>query len=169
MSLSFDNGTGAFTVPAGGATKAFPVRDMVWATDWRVKQNQPSEILLTAARASVDRPAEIRVAVSAVKDVYDKSDIDPSHRSPYRRGLTILSQFRNVFTLTDSANPLSSVYLPVSAHLVIRIPILEQITSDVVKDAIIANVVGALFESTSVNGDRISDLMHGVLAPRPLQ
>lgn len=139
-----------------------------FAADFRKKSEQSGkEIVLTNITSPVDRPEKIRIAYSDVSNVYGGTDIEPSVASPTKRGVSILAQITNVISVTDSVDPDYRVDLPVSYHLVIKVPVNENLTSSDLMTGI-GRLLSALFETGDESTDRIDALLRGSLAPSDL-
>jgi hypothetical protein len=135
-----------------------------FSTDFRVKQDQPNETKLVNTTSPIDRPEQIRIAYSEVSDVYNNTSIDPSVYAASRKGVQILAQLSDVYSLTDSVDASYRVDLPVSAHIVIRIPACEHISSSDVL-ALVGRLNGCLYDNQVVNADRLQAMLRGALKP----
>jgi hypothetical protein len=134
-----------------------------------VKQNDSGkEVVLTAVAAPLDAPTKIRYAYSEVANIYAGSGIDPSFYSPSKRGMSILVQLTHTVRVTDSEDPSYQVDLPVSAHLVIKVPNHAYFGDSDVMDSIVSGLLSCLYKDSSdevtPSGEPIiTDLLRGSL------
>lgn len=138
-----------------------------FASDFRTKENGVNEVKLVNTTSPIDRPETLRFAYSEIKDVYKNTDIDASVMAPSHKGVQILAQLNDVYTLTDDADASYRVDLPVSAHVVIKIPACEYITSSDVL-GLVDRLNGSLFDSQTMDSNRLQALLRGVLEPSEL-
>lgn len=141
--------------------------DLSYAADFRVKSDEPGESILVNLTSPLDRTETVRFGYSEVKDVYKNTTIDASVMAPSRKGVQILVQVNDIYSLTDSADASYRVDLPVSAHLVVKIPACEYITPDMVQ-ALAARAVSTLYDTGAVTTVKISQLLKGSLVPTGL-
>lgn len=156
------------TAIAGNPTLNFTRGPLNFQTDFRVKSNQPGkEVILTNITSPPDRPERIRLGFTEVANVYSGTSVDPSLFAPSKRGVQILCQLTEVISVTDSVDPTYRVYLPVSYHLVIKVPTSENIaSSDVV--AGIGRLLSGLYDTGVVTTTRLDSILRGALVPSGL-
>lgn len=145
----------------------FPRGLVNFGADWKVKENEPNQAVLTNLTSPISYPERFRLGISDVTDVYKGAGIDPGLYSPTRRGVSLLSQLTEVWTVTDSTDATYNVALPVSAHLVIKLPNNENITPAMVQ-TLIGRLVSGLYETGSLDTKRMSALLRGSLVPSDL-
>jgi len=135
-----------------------------YAANFAVKSDSPGEARIVNTTTPIDRPETLRFAYSEIKDVYANTSIDTSAYASSRKGVQVLVQLTDVYALTDDTDASYRVDLPVSAHLVIKLPANENISSaDVL--GLANRLVGGLYDNQVVNSDRISALLRGSLLP----
>lgn len=143
-----------------------PTHKMDWSSNWAVKKDAGSELVLANKVATYGYPNNIRIAVSDVADVYKGTSIDKSLYLPNRAGVSILSQATQVWTLTDSADTSYLAALPISAHLVLKLPQSEFITAGDVLSTVIGQLAGSLNDAgTGFTSARLAALMRGIKTP----
>lgn len=159
MARIINNGTPATTPHTG----SWPVAIVPLSGDYRVKTQTPSEIVWTNIKSPLDRPETIRQGFSLVNDIYKGTDIAVAARAASSKGVSILSQVTQVWSVTDSTVPDLLVDLPVSAHLVIKVPASGDIASaDLV--ALIQKLVGSLYsETVAMDTTKLDALLRGSL------
>lgn len=155
------------TAVSGVTSLALPVAVLNWKADWRVKENEPSEVILTNLSSPVDRPERFRVGMSDIKDIYRNSGIDATLFAPSRRGVSVLCQLVDTWSITDDSDSSYEVALPVEAHVVLKLPANELITADMIK-AFLGRMCSGLFETGSIASDRIKAIVRGSLLPTDL-
>lgn len=151
--------------PISGVTSlTLPMSVVNFGKDFRVKSDEPGEAILTNLTSPIDRPEKFRFAMSDIKDIYKNSGIDANLYSPSRRGVSVLVQLTDTYTVSDSTDTKYDVALPMEAHLVIKVPSNELITSQMIQD-FVGRLTNGLFESGAVNTNRIKSLFRGSLIP----
>jgi len=153
---------------SGVTTLTFPRAILNFDKDFRVKSNNNGkEIVLTNITSPVDRPENIRIAYSDVANIYSGTGIEPSVTSPTKRGVSILSQVTDVVSVRDDADADYRLDLPISCHLVIKVPASEFITAAQVKIAV-GRLLSSLFDSGSITDSRLEAILRGSLVPTEL-
>lgn len=149
---------------SGVPSLTLPIGLVNYGADFRVKSNEPGEVVITNLTSPTDRPERFRFAMSDIKDIYRNTGIDPSLYSPSKRGISILGQLTDVWTVVDSADPSYDVALPMEAHIVMKIPASEYLTADMVL-AFLGRTVNSLLETGVNNSNRLKALLRGSLLP----
>lgn len=151
--------------PISGVTELSFDRGLLnYKSDFRATTETPGEVILTNITSPIDRPENMRVAYSLLQDVYKGSGIDPKVQSPLRRGVSLLVQLTEVATVTDTVDLTYRVDLPISAHLVLKIPANADLT-DAHVQTVVGRLVSGLYETGSLSTDRIKALLRGSLEP----
>lgn len=155
--------------PIDGVTSLTFDRGLLnFSKDFRVKSNNAGkEVVLTNITSPVDRPEKIRVGYSDVTNIYSGTGVEPSVLAPTKRGTQILAQVTEVISVTDDADPDYRVDLPVSYHLVIKVPASEHITATEVNTGI-GRLLSCLFDSGSTSTSRLEAILRGALVPSEL-
>lgn len=135
--------------------------------DFRMKSNNAGEVVLTNLTSPVDRPEKIRLGYSEVANIYTNTNIDPSVYAPTKQGISVVCQVSEVFSVTDSVDADYRVDLPVSAHLVLKLPSSEFITADMVQ-TMLGRMISGMYETGSLNTSRIAAILRGSLLPSDL-
>lgn len=151
-----------------------------YTADWRETKRQATEVTLTSLTSPVSAPWTMRFARSRIANVYKDTGIDPTRYAANRRGISVLAQVNGIVTATD-ATIRSVSDMPVSAHLVLRVP--EGWPADAVGPGenpsavtaadmaveMVLNLLGALYEeSDATMQNRLSALIRGALLPAAL-
>lgn len=163
--MSIIKSTGVVDTAMSGVTA--PTLDIPllnFNADFRVKTESTKETILVNTSSPLDQLETVRFGYSEIANIYSKSGLNSDQISGTVKGLNVLAQVNNVLKVTDSANAAFSQYLPISAHLVLKVPQSGYITPDVVQ-ALIARLVATLYENGVSN---LSALTKGVLTPKSL-
>lgn len=152
----------------GVAALTFPRAVLNIKQDFRVKSNNNGkEVVLTNITSPIDRPENIRLAYSEVANIYNGTGIEPSVASPTKKGVSVLTQVTDTITVTDTADADFRIDLPLSAHLVIKAPASEYITSEQVQ-AVIGRLLSCLFDTGVTSTSRLEAILRGSLEPTEL-
>lgn len=136
--------------------------------DFRVKSNNNGkEVVMTNITSPIDRPENIRLAYTDVANVYNGTGVEPSAFAPSKRGVSVLAQLTDVLSVTDSADSAYRVDLPISCHLVVKVPASEFITASEVQIAI-GRLLSGLFDTGSTSGARLDAILRGSLVSSEL-
>lgn len=151
--------------PIAGVTSLDLPRGLVnFGADFRSVSSVPGEVVLTNITCPTDRPENFRVGYTSVKDVYSGSAIDQSVYAPSRKGISVVVQLTDTYSVTDSVDAEFRVDLPVSSHLVIKVPSSEYLTSEMVL-AQVGRLMSGIFETGSETSDRLKAILRGSLTP----
>lgn len=167
MALTKSNGY-TDTPIEGVSSLTFPRAILNFGKDFRVKANTAGkEVVLTNITSPIDRPEKIRIAYSDIANIYSGTGVDASVSAPTKRGVSLLAQVTDVISVTDAANPDYRVDLPVSYHLVIKVPSSELLTTDDIK-AGIGRLLSSLFDAGVTSNTRLEAILRGSLVPSEL-
>lgn len=156
------------TAITGNPVLTFPRGNVNFQADFRVKSNNAGkEVVLTNISSPADRPEKIRIAVTELPNVYSGSGVEDKVTAPTKRGVSILAQVTEVISVTDSVDPNYRVDLPVSYHLVIKVPSSEHITSAEVTTGL-GRLLSGLFDTGATSSSRLEAILRGSLVPQGL-
>jgi len=156
--------SGVFADPFDAGSDMFSPRHPV-AGSWRYTAEQPGEAILGCVDDSRDMPTSIRYGITPITDIFKGTSLSPV-QDQVKTGTSVLVQVTQSWKVTDGAvNDPALYYLPVSAHLVLRLP-----TDALVTEARVALLLGELIGSmgcTIADGEAFEDairpLLHGVV------
>lgn len=153
----------------GVSSLTFPRAILNFNKDFRVKTsaNNGSEVVLTNLTCPVDRPEKIRLAYTEIANVYSGTGIEPSVLAPTKKGVSLLAQVTDVLSVTDDADADYRVDLPISAHLVIKVPQSQHVNAAVVQE-VIGRLLSSLFDSGVSTTSRLEAILRGSLIPTEL-
>lgn len=159
---------GYVDTPIQGVTSLKLDRGLLnFKADWRIKSDTPGEMVLANLSSPVDRPERLRIAQSDVANIYQGTDIDPSVYAPSRRGTSILCQLTETFSVTDTVDADYRVDLPVSVHLVIKVPNNENLSAAMIQTTV-GRLVSGIYDTGSEATTRIAAILRGSLKPSDL-
>lgn len=152
--------------PISGVTSlTFPRAILNFSKDFRVKSNNGGkEILLTNLTAPIDRPENIRLAYTDISNIYNGTGVEPSVAAPTKRGVSILAQVTDVLSVSDTADADFRIDLPISAHLVLKVPSSQYINATEVQ-IVLGRLLSSLFDSGSTTSSRLEAILRGSLVP----
>jgi hypothetical protein len=151
------------TAIAGNPVLTFSRGSLNFTSDFRVKSEKPGEeVVLTNITSPADRPEKLRIAYSDVANVYNGTGIEPSVTAPTKRGVSVLCQLTEVISVTDDTAPEYRIDLPVSYHLVIKVPASEQITSADIQTGL-GRLLSGLFDTGKNDLTRLNAILRGSL------
>lgn len=135
MALALSTGTAQVTTGAA-------LTPLFRPTSYFCSRDVPGEAIFTNKSATLNQPNTIRFAVQTIADMFKGTEV-PVGASQVRSGLSMLAQVNEVWKVDDAADALASIYYPASAHIVIRVPNEELVTSTVVAD-LVRRLLGAV-------------------------
>lgn len=138
-----------------------------YGADFRTKQNDPQEAVVVNMTSPLSFPEKFRFGRTEIANVYKGTGIDPAFYPPSRQGLQLLVQLSDTWTVTDSTDPTYQIALPVSAHMIIKVPNSEFISAADV-EGLVGRLVSGLYETGSETTERLSALMRGSLLPKDI-
>lgn len=155
--------------PIGGATDVNKKLDKVnFEKDFVVKADDASEGIITNLTSPVSFPEKVRYGFTVNPNIYKGTGIDPAFYPPSRQGVSLLTGLQEVWTVEDDADPKFKIALPVSAHVVVKVPNNEYVTTaDVEK--LIVRLFTMLYAQNSGTLDRLTALLRGSLIPQDMR
>lgn len=153
------------TAISGVSSLTFPRGLVNFGKDFRVKSNNGGkEVIMTNITCPIDRPENIRISYSETANIYAGTGIDQSVFAPTKRGVNVLAQVTDVYSVTDSTDAEYRIDLPLSAHLVIKVPASEYVTSEQVQ-TLVGRLLSGLFDTGSTSGARLEAILRGSVVP----
>lgn len=125
--------------------KNIAIPDLSFTTDFAVTKDVADEVILTNRTSPIDQPETIRFGYQNVANVYANTGIDPSYMSVTRRGVSLVAQVNDILRVscapTEGSCNMNVVDLPLSAHVVVKVPLSQYVTADVAMAAVKHKVV----------------------------
>lgn len=147
--------------------KSVNIPDLDYNKDFAVTKDESDTVVITNVTSPIDQPETIRWSYQNVNDVYRNTGIDPSMTATTKRGVSIVGQVNDVMRVTtdeESGCCGVSYDLPLEAHVVIKVPLNQNVTSDVAL-ALVKRAFATLFSTGSVTSQRIGQLLRDALKP----
>lgn len=155
--------------PISGVTSLAFARGLVnYGANFRKKSDTPNEVVLTNLTSPVDRPERFRLSSSDVANVYTGTDIDVSVYAPSKKGVSVLCQLSEVISVTDDTDASYRVDLPISAHIVLKVPASEFLTSAMIQ-TFLGRLVSGVYDTGSLTTSRLDAILRGSLSPGDLK
>lgn len=162
-------GTNSTDTPQTGVSDVkLTIPALNYSADFRVMVDRPEEAVITNITSPLDEPERFRFAHQSVADVYKGSGVDPTLYYATRKGTQILCQLTEVLPVTDSENPLYRAVLPLSCHLVIKVPNNDLMSAEVVTSYIERMLAGLYEVQAGSQTSRLRSLLRGALLPTVL-
>lgn len=156
------------TAISGVTSLEFPRAILNFEQDFRVKSNNSGkEVVITNITSPIDRPENIRIAYTDIANVYSGTGVEPSILAPSKRGVSILAQVTDVLSVTDTTDADYRIDLPISAHMVIKVPSNDNITAAVVQ-TLVGRLLSSLFDQGVTTTSRLDAILRGSLVPSEL-
>jgi hypothetical protein len=152
------------TAIAGNPVLNFLRASLNFAANFKVKSNTGKEVVLVNTSSPLGSVEKIRISYSDVANVYSGTGIDASIMAPTKQGVSLLAQVTDVITVTDDTNADYRIDLPISCHMVIKIPASEHITATDVQ-ARIGRLMSCFYDTGLVTTARLEGLLRGSLVP----
>lgn len=152
------------TAVSGVTAPTITTKVLNFESDFRVKSESAKEVVLVNTTTPLDQNETIRFGFSEIADIYAKSGINSDLVVGSKKGINLLSQLTEIVKVTDSANSAFTQYLPISAHLVIKVPQSSYIDSALVQD-LITRLISTLYQN---GASLVPALAKGVLTPKGL-
>lgn len=154
----------ADTAISGVPSLNLPLAVLNLPVDFVTKTRSNKEVVLANLTSPLGAVETIRFAVNDVANIYSGTQIQPTMWATSKHGVSILAQLNDIFSVTDTVDASFRQDLPVSAHIVLKVPDSELITGDVLK-AIVGRLADVLFDSGGVTSSRLVALARGSLIP----
>lgn len=153
------------TTIVGGSTPTITIAAVNFGADFRVEKESTKEATITNITSPIGLPEKFRYAVSTVPDIYAGTSVDRARYAPSKQGVSVLVQLTDTLSVVDSEDPTYSVALPMSAHLVLKVPSNENISSEMIK-SFIGRMLSGFFDTGSATNDRIQALLRMSMLPK---
>lgn len=133
--------------------------------DFRLKAvSTANEVVMVNTTTSLDEDEQIRMAVSDISDIYKNAGISCDSIISNKQGYSLLVQLTKTVKIVDSTDATYTAHVPISAHMVIKIPKHEAITNAVIMDTV-KRLVSSLYEDGTV---KALALLKGAVSPKGL-
>lgn len=140
-----------------------------FGADWAVVSNGNSKELTIVNKTGLlgVPPEKLRYSISDVANIFNGTPVEPTSFVTNKKGKSLLAQISEVWTVTDTEDTTYHVDLPVSAHIVLKVPMSEFVTAARL-EVLIGRLVSGLYETGLETTTRFDSLIRGSLAPSDL-
>lgn len=152
------------TAPAGGATKALTRPNLNYSVNFAKNEDSDRKAVITNRTSPIDQQETFRFQLTDVSNIYTGTSVDPSVFATSKAGVSVVSQVNDILRVTDSVDPSYQVDLPMSVHMVIKMPKSQFITSANI-ETVVARCVASLYDTDSTGVSRIEALVRGSMLP----
>lgn len=154
------------TIIDGVATEVFNRSNLNFQADFVLhSQSGPGKCILvnkTAPGYGVEE--KIRIESASIQNIYQNTGIEKAFQSPTSAGTSLLVQVVDIVTVTDSVDPNYRIDLPITAHMVVKVPKSEHLTAAMVQ-TLIGRVVAAMYDTGDTSTSRLDGMLRGALSP----
>lgn len=152
------------TAISGVSSLTMPLSVVNFPIDFTPKSRTAKEVILTNLTSPLGAVETVRFAVNDVANVFTGTGVAPTVWTPSKHGVSVLIQLNDIFTVSDSVDATFRQDLPVSGHIVLKVPDHELLTGDVLK-AFLGRLTDCAFNSGVVGSERLAALCRGSLLP----
>lgn len=152
------------TADGGATTKTFTRSNLNHPVDFVPLDKSEMSYKAANKTSPVDQQETLRVQASEIADVYKGTSIDPSAFAPSRKGLSIVAQVNDILRVTETTDATYQVDLPISAHIVVKVPLSANITAANV-ETVLGRALALFYNSNDVTTGRIGNLLRGAMNP----
>lgn len=148
-------------------SKNIAIPDLSYTTDFAVTKDGSDEIILTNRTSPIDQPETIRFGYQNVANVYAGTGIDPSYMSVTKRGVSLVAQVNDILRVTcaeDTTCMPQVIDLPISAHIVVKVPLNQYVNADVAM-SVVNRAISSLYGTGEVTTARLGAMLRHALAP----
>lgn len=150
-------------------TKPINVRNINWTADFSEKDlvgdipKGSSQVdLVDSTGTTMTENISLRIRSKAITDVYSASSLS-CDKLVHKQGRQVNIKIEERFRASNSVSG-ETGDVPLSASLTFTVPTHISITPDAV-EYFVKNAIGALFNTDTVDGTRISEIIRGHLSP----
>lgn len=156
------NTPGSTVLPASFAPKAFEFSN----PNFDLGADEPDYCQIVDTATEITTPRIIETRFDRIQNVYNNTNIAPAYQSGAKAGVRFICKVSDILTLLDDADSTYRVDLPVEAHVVVTLPLCDQITDEVIQQQV-ADAVATLFTSDgTITQSRIAKLVRGLTKPK---
>lgn len=155
MALSLATGSAQTTAGASLTPFYLPI------ASYPVSERKVGETNYKNTSGTIDMPNTIRLASSIVPNMFSKTAVTPADGQELR-GVSMLAQVLETWTVNDAADELPTLYYPASAHLVVKVPSDALVTSTVVADLVRRLLGVVLRDNDDTLATMWNNMLHGI-------
>lgn len=152
------------TAISGVSSLNMPLGILNFPVDFTPKSRTSKIAVLANLTSPLGAVETVRFAVNDIANVFTGTGISPTLWATSKHGMSVLIQLNDIFSVTDTVDSTFRQDLPVSGHIVLKVPDSELITGDVIK-AFLGRLCDCAFNSGVVTSERLAALCRGSLLP----
>lgn len=149
---------------SGVSSLSLPIGVLNFPIDFTPKARTAKEVVLANLTSPLGAVETVRFAVNDVANVYTGTGVAPSYSATSKHGVSVLMQLNDIYSITDSVDATFRQDLPITGHIVLKVPDSELLTGDVLK-AFLGRLVDLAFNSGLTTSERLAALCRGSLLP----
>lgn len=152
--------------PISGVTApSLPLPVINYNSDFRLKNStNKDEVIMVNTNCAINEDEKVRIAVSSINDIFKTSGIVCDSVGETKEGYSLVAQVTRTVTVADDQNPSYTNHLPLSAHIVVKVPKHEAITDTVIL-ALIERACATLYEEGKF---KAISMLKGAINPKGL-
>lgn len=155
----------ADTAIAGVTAPTLTLPVLNYDSDFRLKKsNAANEVVMVNTTTGLDEDEQIRVAFNEIADIYKNAGISCDNVSSSKTGYSLLVQLTKTVKVTDSADATYSAHVPLSVHIVIKVPRMEAVTNETIK-LLVSRLFATLYEGGAL---KALGMLKGAISPKGL-
>lgn len=153
------------TAIAGVTAPTLTLPVLNYDSDFRLKKsNAANEITMVNTTTGLDEDEQIRVAFNEIADIYKNAGISCDNVSSSKTGYSLLVQLTKTVKVVDSADATYSAHVPLSVHIVIKVPRMEAVTNETIK-LLVSRLFATLYEGGTL---KALGMLKGAISPKGL-
>lgn len=162
--------TGVTDTPptSGEKTQSLTVPNINWIADYAVTVDDAGKGELTNLTTPINQKETVVFGISNVPDIYKNTGIDPSHFSQVKQGVSLLVQVNETVRVTDTDSPDFEIDLPISAHVVLKVPTSQYITAELCQ-TLVLRTVASMTDTNGTIAARLQSLLRGSMLPSSIR
>jgi hypothetical protein len=113
-------------------------------------------------KAAMDEEEQLVIKRSEIANIYANAGLAADSTPPIKRGYQLLVQLRKTVKVVDSTDTSNVLYLPITAHFVLKFPCNEVVTDAYIATTV-ARCIGGLYENGSL---KALSMLKGAIDPK---
>lgn len=165
MTTTINQGFTDSPLPEGSKQATIVASPVNFKEDFRILRSGDQEARIINVTSPIDRPEVFRFACQNISNVYTGSGIAPGMQGPLKTGRSVLVQLSDIYSVEQTGESEDLYQMPISGHLVLRVPNSEHITEEVILNHL-SRLLAGLFDTGSDSTSRLKGLVRGSLLPK---
>lgn len=133
--------------------------------DYRLKMSATAnEVVMVNTTTGLDEDEQIRIAFNEIADIYKNAGISCDNVSSSKTGYSLLIQLTKTVKVVDTTDATYSAHVPISVHMVLKVPRIEAVTNDTIK-TLVSRLIASLYEDGTL---KALGMLKGAVSPKGL-